>query len=179
MLFPWLFDEAKGAGQPFAAATHQAARAGASAANQLVEPFSKIHEEIANYQNSHQQATFPANASAKKNYHYVDGVPLAMVFSLAVGPHAGHLSIHFEEHHDADMTYYRHQKIYLMTESDDIKQLRMHINNILDWGMTSRKEGLEERFAKYFEKIGLAKKAKEEEHSGGDGKATDVILGTE
>ncbi|KAI4265804.1 MAG: hypothetical protein L6R38_009168 [Xanthoria sp. 2 TBL-2021] len=180
VLFPWLFDEAKGAGQPFAAASYQAARAGAAANHQLVEVFRRIHEEIAEYKKSHKQATSGSDTLSKKSYPYVDEDPLGMVFCLAVCPDVAELSVHFAEHHDDKSTYYHMHIIgaYAMKKGDDVRELRKHINNILDWGLTTRKEGLEKKFADFFEQVGLGKKRKGEEHSGGDEKAKSAKPGT-
>ncbi|KAI4264399.1 MAG: hypothetical protein L6R42_000488, partial [Xanthoria sp. 1 TBL-2021] len=151
---------------PFAAASYQAARAGAAANHQLVEVFRRIHEEIAEYKKSHKQATSRSDISAKKSYPYVDEDPLGMVFYLAVCPDITELSVHFAEHHDDKSTYYHMHIIgaYVIKKGDN--------------GLTTRKEGLEKRFADFFGQIGLGKKRKGEEHSGGDKTAKSAKPGT-
>lgn len=172
MHFPWYFVEAKSAGQPFPAANHQRARAGACAVYQLLQVDRRIKEEIAKYRKSHKQPaastedTSNAESSTPKKYPYVD--PSAVVFSLAVSPDLAHLSVHFAEHHDDKTTYYHMHTIrgYMFTNKADARELRKHMNNILDWGLATRKDALENKFARFLEQIGLGKKRKADDEEG-------------
>ncbi|KAL8707348.1 MAG: hypothetical protein Q9220_007608 [cf. Caloplaca sp. 1 TL-2023] len=178
LYFPWLFVEAKSSAQPFEACRFQNACGGATGVKFLQDFFAQMTAQIAKHEKiakkSHQQTSGHAkNISADVGYPYVDTNPLAIVFSLGVCPRNVELCVHFAEQHDAETTYYHMHTIgeYFLGKPADLKELRKHINNILDWGLTTRKQDLEERFAQFYQRIGfVARKRKAEEagieHSG-------------
>ncbi|KAL9028038.1 MAG: hypothetical protein Q9196_003532 [Gyalolechia fulgens] len=127
MHFPWWFVEAKGAGQPYAAAGHQKARAGATATRQLREVDRLMAAEITKYKKASKQSAQSTGETSgnkvsakekgvKRKYPYAD--PSAVVFSLSVSPDLAHLSVHFAEQRDAKTTHYHMHTIgsYLFHE---------------------------------------------------------------
>ncbi|KAL9003998.1 MAG: hypothetical protein Q9188_003160 [Gyalolechia gomerana] len=137
MHFPWCFVEGKGAGQPFAAAGHQKARAGATAVYHLRTVGQRMDEEVTAYRKSHGQpapsqkntsnpksSTSTQKGKAKKKYPYID--ESAVVFSLSVSPDLAHLDVHFAEERDALTTHYHMHTIglYHLPMEADIRDLR-------------------------------------------------------
>ncbi|KAL8937097.1 MAG: hypothetical protein Q9216_004593 [Gyalolechia sp. 2 TL-2023] len=192
MHFPFWFIEAKSADQPYAAATHQKPRAGATANHQLLEIDRLMATAVGAYLKAHKQPGPPAGESSKskpsstskekastKTYRHVDED--AVVFALSISPQLAEISVHFTEQRDAKTMHYHMHTIgaYLFSRKADVRDLRKHIDNILDWGLTARKAMLEKKFACFHRQIGVAKKRKVSDDGDEDGERDGQESGEE
>ncbi|KAL8998381.1 MAG: hypothetical protein Q9188_006119 [Gyalolechia gomerana] len=181
MYLPWFSIDAKGAAHAIEEAETQCARAGAAMVYHLREFFDFLAKQLASFDKEqlasmtaapaanhgsptsspaaamHQSASAPTPAAFKP---YADGSAIA--FTLAVVPSKAHLFVHFAEQHTPIQTHYHMQDVgsYDFKKLDDLKLLRKHINNILDWGLQERKDDLEMRCEPLHEMVRMAKKGK-------------------
>lgn len=88
--------------------------------------------------------------------------PPAFAFTIAFCPSKVHLFVHFAEIRMEKPTRYHMHDVgsYDFKKGEDIRLLRKHINNILDWGLGSRKAEFERYCQSLADSLRLAKKRK-------------------
>ncbi|KAL8725166.1 MAG: hypothetical protein Q9166_007520 [cf. Caloplaca sp. 2 TL-2023] len=170
---PWFAIEAKGAVGTIEEAETQCARSGASIVNQLRAFYRGMESEEVKHQPSPPASSSFANGAPRDPASSPSSQPefkpyadkSAIAFSMAVVPNKAQIYIHFAEQHSPTLVHYHMHTIgsydFIAAQHLDgpaFKDLRKHINNILDWGLRERKIELEDRCERLHQIVSSAKK---------------------
>lgn len=119
IVLPWLVFEGKSAGGSLAKALVQATRAGAT----LVEAFRSLDKEA---------GTSPKGNGPDRR---------SIAFSMTISPWYASLNVHWADVENGKVRNYHVHGLcrYLVEDSDQWKNMRRDIHNVLDWGVLNRK----------------------------------------
>ncbi|KAI4123843.1 MAG: hypothetical protein LQ341_007141, partial [Variospora aurantia] len=162
--------EAKGPDEPIAAATNQCCRSGAAMVKRCRDFFKATNAWLSVHPSPNHggnQATQPAQSShlqqAAHPFTYPRPDMHSFAFSAALNPEQVILYMHWAEETGPDTEVWQQTRLrdYSLYNTGALELLRCNIDNILDWGIATRRRKVEaqcERFSKHYETLSAGQK---------------------